>query len=307
MKLTSIPDFAAEAKKMDKKSIFAVVEASDDHTLESVIHAYAEGIMIPRLIGNSGKIKGMLADFGADPADYDVVPANSAAESLRIAVGMINSGEATAIMKGNLESADFLRAIVKKENGMLRGTHLSLAVLFSLPRYHKIFAVSDVGLNTYPDMKGKKAIIENSVRMLNALGIENPKVAVLAAIEKINPKMPETLDADALKKMNRRGEIKNCIVEGPISFDLATSAEAARIKGYDSPVAGDADLLVVPEVVSGNILVKCLTGMAGALTAGTVLGSKVPIMFTSRSSEASDKYYSIALTACVAAGALDRI
>jgi phosphate butyryltransferase len=154
----------------------------------------------------------------------------------------------------------------------------------------------------YPDLNCKKAIIENAVRMLNTLGLEKPKVAVLAAVEKVNSKMPETVDAGTLKEMNQNGEIKNCIIEGPISFDLATSEEAARIKGYNSPVAGDADLLIVPDVVSGNILVKCLTGMAGALTAGTVLGAGIPIMFTSRSAEASDKYYSLALTACIAGG-----
>ena len=304
MRLTSIKDFAAEAKKMKEKTVFAVVEAQDDHTLESVVNACNEGVMIPRLIGNAGKIREILVQLGTDPVGYDVVSSGSAEESMKYAVDMIHNGEASVIMKGNLETAEFLKDIVKKENGLLSGSHLSLVVLFSLPRYHKIFAVSDVGLNTYPDLKGKRAIVENAVRMLNALGVEKPKVAVITAVEKVNPKMPETIDADALKKMNQSGEIPNCIIEGPISFDLATSAEAARIKGYESPVAGDADLLVVPEIVSGNILVKCLTGMAGALTAGTVLGSKVPIMITSRSSEATDKFNSIALTACIAAGIL---
>ena len=306
MKLTCFQDFVDEAKKMENKTIIAVVEAQDEHTLESVIEAANEGVMIPKLIGNSQKIKEMLAQFGADPTRYDVVSSAGVEESLQNAVDMIDSGQATAIMKGKLESSDFLKAIVKKDNGLLAGGQLSLAGFFTTERYHKLLAVSDMGLNTYPDLEGKKAIIENAVGMLNALGFDNPKVAVLTAVEKVNPKMPETVDAAALKKMNLDGEIKNCIIEGPISFDLATSAEAARIKGYESPVAGDADLLIVPDIVSGNILVKCLTGMAGALTAGTVLGSKVPIMFTSRSAETSDKYYSIALTSCVAAGIFDR-
>ena len=304
MKLACFQDFVDEAKKMDKKTIIAVVEAQDEHTLESVIEAAKEGVMLPKLIGNEQKINEMLARFGADPANFDIIPSRSVEESLQSAVDMINGGTATAIMKGKLESSDFLKAIVKKENGLLTGGQLSLAGFFTMQRYHKLLAVSDMGLNTYPDLEGKKAIIENAVGMMNALGFEKPKVAVLAAVEKVNPKMPETVDADALKRMNQNGDIKNCIIEGPISFDLATSAEAARIKGYESPVAGDADLLIVPDIVSGNILVKCLTGMAGALTAGTVLGSKVPIMFTSRSAETSDKYYSIALTSCVAAGIL---
>jgi len=302
MDITCLEDFVEIAKKAKNKTVIAVVEAQDEHTLESVISAANEGIMIPRLIGSKDKITAMLEQFGADPSSFEIVPSGGVGQSLKKAVDMISSGAATAIMKGKLESADFLKEIVNRENGLMIGRKLSLAGFFALPRYHKLFAVSDMGLNTYPDLEGKKAILENAVFMLNALGFSNPKVAVLAAVEKVNQKMPETVDADALKRMNQNGEIKNCIIEGPISFDLATSAEAARIKGYESPVAGDADLLIVPDVVCGNVLAKSLTGMAGALTAGTVLGAKIPIMFTSRSAETADKYYSIALTACAAAG-----
>jgi phosphotransacetylase len=135
---------------------------------------------------------------------------------------------------------------------------------------------------------------------LRAFGVENPKVAILAAIEKVNPKMKETVDADALKQMNACGEIDGCVVDGPLSFDIATSREAAEIKGYESEVAGDADLLIVPDLVCGNVLVKALTGIAGAMTAGMVVGAKVPIVLTPRSAEASDKYYSIALAAYTA-------
>lgn len=299
MRITCFEDLAAEARKKEKKTVIAVVEAHDEHTLESVIEATNNGIMTPELIGDAKKIKDMLIKFGADPLMYGVSSSNGFEESLRIAVDMINNDKATAIMKGKLESADFMRAIVTKENGLLTGGKLSLIGLYAPPKYHKLMAISDVGLNMYPDLEGKRAIIENAVRMFNALGFEKPKVAVMASVEKLNPKMPETVDADALKKMNRNGEIINCVIEGPISFDLATSKEAAKIKGYDSPVAGDADLLVVPDITSGNLLAKSLTGMAGSLTAGTVLGAKVPVIFTSRSAEASDKYYSIALAACI--------
>ena len=303
MKITCFQDLVDEAKSAGKKTILAVVEAQDENTLESVIKAANEGVMTPRLIGSEQEIREMLERFGADPAGYEVAQSGGVEESLKIAVDMINAGEANAVMKGRLESASFLKTMVKKENGLLVGDQLSLAGLYTLPQYHKLLAVSDMGLNTYPDLEGKKSIVENAVKMLNTIGIEKPKVAVLAAVEKVNPKMPETVDADALKKMNLSGEIENCIIEGPISFDLATSADAARIKRYESPVSGDADLLIVPDFVSGNILVKCLTGMAGALTTGAVLGAKVPIMFTSRSAEISDKYYSIALASCIAAAA----
>jgi phosphotransacetylase len=302
LKISCFEDFAKEAQKIPKKTIIAVVEAQDEHTLESVIKATNDGIMIPILIGNTKKINELLTHYGADPSEFNIVASSSVEESLQKAVERINSGAANAIMKGKLESGDFMKAIVKKENGLLKGGKLSLIGFYETPKYHKIFAVSDMGLNTYPDLEGKKVIIENAVRLLNALGYENPKVAVLSSIEKVNPKMPDAVDGDALKQMNLSGEITGCTIEGPISFDLSMSRDAARIKGYESPVAGDADLLIVPDIAAGNILVKCLTGFGDAQTAGTVLGAKVPVILTSRSAETEDKYYSIALAACAAAG-----
>jgi len=303
MTIRSLENLADEAKRMSEKAVVAVVEAHDEHTLESVIMAANDGIITPALIGNKEKILAMLSAFPADPATYEIISSGSAAESVKYSVDMARAGKAAAVMKGRLETGDFLKALVNRENGLLiAGRKLSVAGLFTPPSYHKIIAVSDMGLNTYPDLESKKAIIQNAVRMLNALGVMAPKVAVLAAVEKLNPKMPETVDADALKRMNLSGELTGCIIEGPISFDLATSAGSARIKDYSSPVAGDADLLIVPDIVSGNILVKCLTGMAGAQTAGAVLGAEVPVIITSRSAGAADKYYSIALAACAAAG-----
>lgn len=301
MKINCFQDLVTEAKAMSKKTVVAVVEAHDDHTLESIIQAVGDGIIEPILIGNEAKIKEILSSHGADVAKYPIENTDGLAASLAKAVELINAGKATAIMKGKLETGDFMKAIVTKENGLLTGGKLSLIGFYEMERYHKLVAVSDMGLNTYPDLEGKKLIIENAVKMLNALGMERPKVAVLAAVEKVNPKMPETVDADALKTMCANGEIKNCIVEGPISLDLATDPNSAAIKGYESPVSGDADLLIVPDICAGNILVKALTGLAGAQTAGTVLGAKVPVILTSRSAEASDKYYSIALAACAAA------
>ncbi|MCL2124550.1 MAG: phosphate acyltransferase [Oscillospiraceae bacterium] len=344
MKISSLEDLSTEAKSIKNKTSIVIVEAHDKHTLESVTAAANDGIIAPILIGKAAQIATILADLGASPSDYNIIPSINEDESLAMAIEMVNAGQAKAIMKGKLESGSFIKAIVKKENHMLSAAAatatasvstataaatvstaiaaaavaatasatsvstaatsaatatLSLAGLFKPRKYHKMLAISDIGLNTYPDANAKKAIIENAVKMLKTLGIENPKVAVLSAVEKVNPKMPETIDADALKQMNRRGEITGCIIEGPISFDLATDPSAAAIKGYSSPVAGDADLLIVPDFVSGNILVKSLTQFAGTQTAGAVLGAKVPIVFTSRSADASDKYNSIALAACL--------
>jgi len=300
MSIKCLDDLVNIAKSSAKKAVIAVVEAHDKHTLESVISAAKAEIMIPKLIGNKPSIESMLVSFNADPAEFEIIPTCSMEESLDAAVKMINSGKANVLMKGKLESADYLRAIVKKENNLLDdGSILSVTGLFSPPGYHKLLAVSDPALNTYPDLDGKKAIIKNAVKMLNSLGYKNPKVAVLASLEKLNPKMPDTLDADALKRMNQSGEITGCLIEGPISFDLALSFDAADIKGYNSPVAGDADILIVPDITSGNILVKCMTLLAGAQTAGCVLGARVPAILVSRSAEASDKYYSIALASCI--------
>ena len=300
MNITCFKDLAETAKLTEKKAVFAVVEAHDEHTIEAVVRAKNDGIMTPVLIGCAEKICQLLINCGSNPADFEIADSVCSQRSLELAVEMISSGETTAIMKGNIESAGFLKSLIIKENGLLTGGLLSLVGLFELPRYHKILAVSDMVMNIYPDLKDKKSIIENAVGMLNAIGVAHPKVAVLSAIEKLNDKMPETYEADALKKMNQDGVIENCVIEGPISFDLATCAEAARIKGYKSPVAGDADLLVVPDIVSGNMLVKCMTGMAGARTAGVVLGAKIPVVLTSRSAEMSDKYYSIALASVAA-------
>jgi phosphotransacetylase len=193
-----------------------------------------------------------------------------------------------------------MKGILNKEYNLVQGGRLSLIGFYQIHQYHKLFAVSDVGLNTYPDVSLKKDILLNAVKALHAIGVETPKVAVMAAVEKLNPKMPDAVDGDALKQMNQKGEISGCIVEGPISFDLAMFKDAARIKGYRSEVAGDADLLIMPDIVSGNVLVKCLTGFAGATTAGMVVGARVPVILTSRTAEASDKYYSIVLAAYTA-------
>ncbi|UWG99060.1 bifunctional enoyl-CoA hydratase/phosphate acetyltransferase [Dehalobacter sp. DCM] len=300
MQIKSFQELAEQVQKMEKKTVIAVVEAHDEHTLESVVQAQKDGLMIPFLIGNEKRIKEMLVELGEVADDFNIVNTSGAEESLCSAITLIKEGKANAIMKGKLESGQFMKAVVNKETGLTKGGLLSLVGFYETPKYHKLFAVSDMGLNTYPDLSGKKQILLNAVKVLLGLGVEKPKVAIMAAVEKVNSKMPETVDADVLKTMNAEGEISQCIVEGPISFDLATSAEAAKIKGYQSPVAGDADLLLVPDIVSGNMLVKCLTGFAGAQTAGIVVGASVPIIFTSRSAEASDKYYSIALAAYTA-------
>ncbi|MCL2200887.1 MAG: phosphate acyltransferase [Oscillospiraceae bacterium] len=299
MKITCFDDLATRAKKAKHKTAVAVAEAQDSSTIESVISAAAEGIIRPILIGDDQKIRQLVEKAGAFPMDFEIISSDGVSDSLDTAAQLIHSGQANALMKGAMDTAIFMKTVLHKRNHLLAGGRLSLAGFFQLPSYHKLFAISDMGINITPDFDTKRAIVDNAISMLHSLGLSCPKVAILSSTEKLSAKQLDTVDADALKKLGDSDNIRNCIIEGPISFDLATSAKAAKAKGFQSPVAGDADLLIVPDVVSGNILAKCLTGMAGAQTAGTVLGAKVPIILTSRSAEPSDKFYSIALAACL--------
>jgi phosphotransacetylase len=298
---SSFEELTQTVRRTEKKTALAVVEAQDEHTIESVVKAANDNLINPLLIGNEDGIKKLLAGLGAKSENFNIVSANGPEDSLRVAVKLINDGKATAIMKGKLDTSVFMKAILNKENNLVKGNRLSVLGFFQTPKYHKLFAVSDVGLNTFPDLAGKKDILNNAVSVMHAMGVVTPKVAVISFVEKVNPKAQDTVDADALKRMNRDGEIKGCIVEGPISLDLATSKESARIKGYESPVAGDADILLVPDINSGNVLAKSLTGFAGATTAGQVVGARIPVVLTSRSAEASDKFYSIVVAADTAA------
>jgi phosphotransacetylase len=297
MSFTSFNALISAAKSAAKKTSLAVVAAQDEHTLESIIQATKDGLISPKLIGDEEKIKDLLVKFHASQSDFQIIKADSTEEALSKTVSMVNNGEATAIMKGALETGTLMKAIVSKENKLNKGRKISLVGFFQLSAYPKMLAVTDMGINTYPDLNGKRDILLNAIDTLHSLGFSEPKVALLAATETLNPKMPDTVDSDALKKEWLSGSIKGCIIEGPISFDLATSPESAKIKKYESPVAGQADLLMVPDIVSGNVLVKCMTGFAGASTAGLVVGAAVPVVLTSRSAEASDKYQSIALAA----------
>jgi phosphate butyryltransferase len=212
----------------------------------------------------------------------------------------VNEKKADLIMKGKIQTADLLRAVVDKERGLRTGSVMSHIAIHEVPSYHKLLAVTDGGMMMYPKLEEKKQIIENAVKTFIAMGYENPKVAVLAAVENVNPKMPETVEADALKMMNVKGEIKNCIIEGPISYDLTMSKESAEIKGFNSPVTGEVDILVVPNITAGNLLGKALIYSAGAKMAGFIVGAKVPIVLTSRGATAEEKYLSLVISASAA-------
>lgn len=275
----------------------AVAVAADEHTLEAVLAARAEGIARPILVGDKALIMDILAKLGETVPDEDIYDVKDEAGACELAVNLVREGKADFLMKGRVDTKVILKAVVNKEHGLGKGGVMSHFTMFEVPTYHKILVPVDGGMVTYPTLEQKKAIIENTVSTLLDMGYECPKVGVLACAEKVNPKMPETVEADALQQMNRDGEIKDCIVEGPLSYDCAIDKEIAQFKGLESKVAGDVDVLIAPNIHAGNIMGKMLACTCKAKMAGFIVGAKCPVVLTSRGSSAEEKYLSIVVSA----------
>lgn len=275
-----------------------VVCANDIFSLESALKVMEEGIVRPVLIGKEAEIRRFLKENGED-GTLEIVSISDPEEASAYAVHGVRKGEFQLLMKGQLDTKTLLKAVVDKEKGIGTGRLMTHIALINLPSYHKLLAVTDGGMLPYPDFSQKKGILENAVDFFHRLGVAQPKVAVLCAVEKENPKMPETIDAAKLKEMNRDGWLPECIVEGPISFDLAFSKKAADIKQYESEVAGDADVLLVPDIVTGNVLAKSFTYAAGGIFSGIIYGAEVPVVLTSRGADLDEKLHSIALAAAL--------
>jgi phosphate butyryltransferase len=282
-----------------EKRKLAVVAAHDIHALESVTLAEDRGLVIPILIGIENEIRSLLDELGRKPAGYRIIDCADIHEAAKIGVRLVKEKEAQLLMKAKLETRDILKAVVDRENGLGIGRLMTFISINEVPWYHKLIFVSDGGMVMYPNTEEKKDIIQNAVDALVALGYDRPKVAILTAIEKVNPKMPETVEAENLKKMNEAGEITNCVVEGPISFDIATIKNNAEEKGFAGEVAGDTDIMIVPNITTGNILGKSLVAVAGAKMAGLILGAAAPIVMTSRSASSEEKLLSITLGAAM--------
>lgn len=278
----------------------AVAAAGDEHTLEAVLNARRERVASPVLVGDKARILHILAKLCETVPAADIYSANEPDAAAELAVSLVRDGKADFLMKGYLDTGVLLKAVVNKENGLGKGGVMSHFTMFDIPGYHKILVPVDGGMVTYPTLEQKKAIIENTVGTLRAMGYECPKVGVLACVEKINPKMPETVEAAELARMNREGEIKDCIVEGPISYDCAVDKEIARLKGYQSRIAGDVDVLVAPNIHAGNIMGKMLACTCHAKMAGFIVGAACPIVLTSRGSSAEEKFLSIVVSAAAA-------
>lgn len=297
MRYESFDQLITTIRQRSARSRCAVVCAADYPTLEAVLRAKEDGLIDPILIGNRVDILAKLGELCADPAPLTIVERNGAEECAQAAVELVRAGEAQCLMKGLIETSEIMHVVMKKENDMRTGSLVSALSFLELPFYHKLLAMTDAGICMYPTLEQKKDIVRNAVDALSAMGIDTPKVAALCAIEYVNPKMPETVEAAALKEMNQRGEIPGCIVEGPISYDVAMYARAARQKGFDSPVAGDPDLLLWPNITVGNIASKILDNSAGGKGGGLVVGTRAPVILTSRGDTPEGKYRCIALGA----------
>lgn len=300
MVYTSFDEVIAKLKAQPNAARMAVAAAGDEHTIEAVLNARAEGIVQPVLVGDKAAIDAALQKFGATVPEEDIYDVPDAAEAAKFAVQLVREGKADLLMKGKLDTSVMLKPVVNKETGLGKGGVMSHFTAFEIKDYHKLLVAVDGGMVPYPTLEQKKAIIDNTVGTLRDLGYDEVKVGILACVEKINPKMPETVEADALKQMNQKGEITDCIVEGPISYDCAMSKEIADFKGFVSPVAGDADVLVAPNIHAGNIMGKMLTVTCGARMAGFIVGAKCPIVLTSRGSSPEEKYLSIVLATAAA-------
>ena len=292
-------ELVAKIKSNPHKRKLIAVAANDSHCIEAVLAARDGGLIDPILIGDGPVMKGLLAQAGTSVEElYDIPDVNEAAA---FAVQLVNQGKGDILLKGKLETKEMLRPVVHKDTGLGMGRTMSFIAINEVSWYHKLIFITDGGMVTYPTLEQKRDEIINAVEAMRNMGYDNPKVAVLAAVETVNPKMPETVEGDELKQMWKRGEITGCTVEGPISFDIALRAEKAKVKGFVSDVAGDADLLVVPDIHCGNILGKSMVESGGKM-AGIALGAKVPILLTSRAASAEEKYLSIALAAFAAKG-----
>ncbi len=293
-------DFLLEKCKAAPRMTLAVACPQGDDILEAVADAAQEGVVDPVLVGSRGKTMAIAESLGLDISGLEFVDEPDDALAAEKAVRMVSSGEAHLLMKGNVKTAVLLKAVLNKEWGLRSGSLLSHLFLFQVPRMPGVIGMSDGGMTMYPDLPTKVGIVENAVWAYHRIGVECPKIAALAAVEVVNPDMQATLDAAALAQMNRRGQIKGCLIDGPLALDNAVSAEAARIKGIESPVAGDADMLLVPSIEAGNFVGKVMMYMSVGKGAGVILGARRPIVLTSRFDNAETKRLSIAFGAVLA-------
>jgi phosphate butyryltransferase len=295
MKTQSFDQVLKRVKGELNKTI-AVAMAEEEEVLAAVSMAYREGLADAVLVGDEKTIRNISAEHDIDISAFDIVQADSEQQAVVRAVQLVRGHLADVLMKGKCSTATLLKAVLDKEHGLRSGKLLCHLAAFQVDAYHKLLFMSDAAMNIRPDLLTKVSIVENTIHATQALGIEKPKIALLAAIEKVNPgAMVCTEDAAVICKMQERGQIKGAIIDGPLAMDNAISRKSCEIKGITTTVGGDADILIMPDIVSANIFYKTMAYLGCAKTAGIIIGAKVPIILTSRADSDETKFYSLAL------------
>jgi len=292
--LKTFDEVLNKAKDYGPKKM-AVASAGAEDVLKAVEVARKEGLTDSILVGDKKEIIQIAGEMGIDLANYEIIDKADKTEAARYAVELVRNKKASILMKGMLGTARILKAILDKEIGLRTNRMLSHVYTLQIKGYNRLLTMTDGAMSISPDLKQKAQIIQNAIYYAHSMGIKKPKVAVVAALELVNPDMPATIDAACLAKMSERGQIVGGIVDGPLGFDNAISKEAAKHKGVESPVSGEVDIVLVPNIESGNIFAKGLVYLAKAVPAGLLLGAKAPVVLVSRSDSAQSKLYSIAL------------
>jgi phosphate butyryltransferase len=293
----TLDDILTLAKKTGPKKL-AVAQAEDEEVLRALKQARSEDVVDAVLVGNQEKIEELASKNGIDLGKFELHHETEGFSATLACCELVNRGEAHFLMKGLVGTAQFMRAILDKKKGLATGRLLSHVAVFEISRYPKLLTVTDAAINIAPTLMEKAQIIQNAVGVAHSLGIDLPNVACLAAVEKVYPdKMPATLDCAALSMMAKRGQIRGAVVDGPFGLDNAVSEESARVKGVSSEMAGKVDVLLCPNVEAGNALYKTLTAFANARCAAIVVGTKAPVVLTSRADSHQTKFASIALGA----------
>ena len=278
----------------------AVAHPCSEFALAGAVDAAKMGIIAPILVGPREKILSTAEAANLDVTPYEIVDAAHSHEAAEKAVALVREGRAEMLMKGSLHTDELLGAVVKRDTGLRTERRLSHCFILDVPNHDNILIITDAAINIFPTLEDKVDIVQNAIDLARALGVDRPKVAILSAMETVNPKLDSTVEAAALCKMADRGQITGGVLDGPLALDNAISAEAARIKGIAGPVAGRADILVVPDLEAGNMLAKSLSFLADADSAGIVVGARVPITLTSRADSVESRLASCAVAALVA-------
>lgn len=287
--------------KQGKIRTVAVAVAQDEPVLEAVKAAKEQGIANAILVGDEKTIKEIAKQINMDLQGFEIVHEENIVKAALKAVELVSTGKADMVMKGLIDTANFLRAVLNKEIGLRTGKLMSHVAVFEIPKYDRLIFMTDAAFNMYPDIKAKIDIINNSVSVAKAIGVDMPKVAPICAVEVVNPDMPATIDASILSKMNDRGQIKGCVVDGPFALDIALSMEAAKHKKVGGQVAGQADIMLLPNIEAANVMYKTLTYTTESKNGGLLVGTSAPVIVTSRADSFETKLNSIALAALVVA------